>query len=268
MSAGAFNGQLELHDEVLQLFPSLEKEDIIKKAYEIREKALSKDFYRCIDGLHFLKLGLKLNPFYGDTFQEGKLSKLRILEIGCCFGVDFRRLIVDGANIRDVFGVDLSEALINLGFELFEDMEALKGRFIVADATSEDFVQTVSEQIGGTFDVIILQLVLHTVAEREMFLIQNIFQLLNSGGILIGSTVGTEENLDHQLYVGVGPQRRVIHSEHTLHSLLAFCGFSNIAIRLSKFSLHDCPIGWIEENFSFSLETACLGYMAFRCTKP
>jgi len=219
---------------------------------------------RCIDALQFLQLGLKRNCFYNQVFENRNISELQILEIGCCFGVDIRRLIADGANRRRVFGVDLSGLLIRLGFELFGD--ELKDIFFTADATSEGFVDVVSEKTGGMHDVIILQLVLHTVAEREIFLIRNIHKLLKPGGILIGSTLATEEDLDQPMYVGAASQRRVIHSERSLRRLFASYGFSDIALKFSKWN--ECSTGWIEENFSFSLNEKSLGILSFCCKKP
>ncbi|EME27214.1 hypothetical protein Gasu2_19130 [Galdieria sulphuraria] len=265
MTTEDWKGLPEIDYEVLQLFPNFTKEDIIQKAREIREKSLSTDFYCCIDGLHFLKFGLKHNPFYGEVFQEGKLSELRILDIGCCFGVDIRGLILDGADINNVFGIDLSDSLISLGFELFGDAERLKGHFIEADATSKDFVNTVSEKTGGKFDLIILQLVLHTVADSGALLIQNVFRLLNTGGKLIGCTLGTEEDLDEELKVGVGRRRRFIHSERTLSRLFSSCGFTNITVKFCKWNPQKWSVGWIENNFSFSLKNECLGFLIFRC---
>lgn len=58
------------------------------------------------------------------------------LDVGTGFGQELRRLIADGALGRNMYAIDVSSELWELGYRLFKDRERLDARLIVADILS------------------------------------------------------------------------------------------------------------------------------------
>lgn len=65
--------------------------------------------------------------------QNGEM----LLDLGCCFGQELRRLIFDGAPADKLYGTDLRPEFFDLGYDLFLDRETCKSSFIAADLFEE-----------------------------------------------------------------------------------------------------------------------------------
>lgn len=61
-----------------------------------------------------------------------------MLDLGCCFAQDIRKLVYDGAPAENLYGTDLEAGFIDLGYDLFLDKETLKSHFFAADALNPD----------------------------------------------------------------------------------------------------------------------------------
>jgi len=56
-----------------------------------------------------------------------------LLDLGCCFGQDLKKLIHDGAPASSLFVADLRSEFIELGYELFLDKHKIGVQFLIAD---------------------------------------------------------------------------------------------------------------------------------------
>ncbi len=64
------------------------------------------------------------------TLMEGG----KLLDVGCMFGQDLRKLVFDGAPVSGVYGTDLRGDFFPLGYELFRDEATIPpDHFITAD---------------------------------------------------------------------------------------------------------------------------------------
>lgn len=52
--------------------------------------------YPCIGGWMFLQLNMSLSPVYDEVLCRLKKGE-KLLDLGCCFGQDIRKLVHDGA---------------------------------------------------------------------------------------------------------------------------------------------------------------------------
>ncbi|RDB23458.1 Methyltransferase ausD [Hypsizygus marmoreus] len=100
-----------------------------KKAYEIYG-------YPCIRSFSFIKLKIARMPAYPSAL---KLSRERedaiLLDIGCCFGNDARKAVVDGWPVRNVIASDLRKGFWDFGHELFKSTpETFPAAFVEGDA--------------------------------------------------------------------------------------------------------------------------------------
>ncbi|KAI9854881.1 MAG: hypothetical protein M1824_006512 [Vezdaea acicularis] len=94
--------------------------------------------YPCIGQFRFLDLSISLSPAYPDVLQRLKDSTTSqpprtLLDMGCCFGQDIRRLVLDGVDSSQLYGSDLRREFMELGYDLFLDRESLKSKFLVGD---------------------------------------------------------------------------------------------------------------------------------------
>ncbi|KAE8413051.1 hypothetical protein BDV36DRAFT_287349 [Aspergillus pseudocaelatus] len=85
---------------------------------------------------------LSQSPAYTRIVDRVKQGAL-FIELGCGLGQDIRRLAYDGAPSENLVGLDLRNAIIELGYDLFKDRDTLKARFI-----AQVFFQNTLE-IGG-----------------------------------------------------------------------------------------------------------------------
>ena len=115
----------------------------------------------------------------------------KLLDVGCCFGQDMRKLIVDGAPAENLFGLDKERGFIDLGYDLFGDRGTLRSHMVVADAA--DATADLSA-LEGKIDIIFLSSFLHlwdwkgqvTVAKRLVALCAP-----KKGTLLVGRQLGT-----------------------------------------------------------------------------
>ena len=81
-----------------------------------------------------------------------------LLDIGCCFAQDIRKLVHDGAPADHLWGAELLPDFIKLGYELFRDRETLGAHFLTADIFD---VEGPLKQLTNSLDAIHIGLFLH-----------------------------------------------------------------------------------------------------------
>ncbi|CAG8154189.1 unnamed protein product [Penicillium olsonii] len=105
---------------------------------------------------HVLKL-LPRHPVY-----QRILARLRddpstgILEAGCCFGQEIRFLADQGIPSNQLYGCDIEQPFIDLGYQLFRDRGRLNATFAVGDLSSPDCLDPASpifQKLAGKIDI-------------------------------------------------------------------------------------------------------------------
>jgi ubiquinone/menaquinone biosynthesis C-methylase UbiE len=143
-----------------------------------------------------------------------------LLDVGCCFGQILRQLAVDGAPSSHLAGTDLRPEFIELGFELFQDRDTFKARFItgnVLDPKDESL-----EALNGQFDIIHAASFFHLFEwDDQLKAAERIIRFLKPGrasnSIILGRQVGTStaltlEEYKAKLAAGVLERRRYVHN--------------------------------------------------------
>jgi SAM-dependent methyltransferase len=139
--------------------------------------------YRCVQQLAFLQTRINLHWHYLAVMETFKAnSEARFLDLGCGFGTDIRRLIVDGWKEENVVAVDVIPDFWKYGLELYDDGEVLKTKALFGNViTEQKFVDTL--HLLGPFDHVWTGGVLHVFnREGTEAFVRVIFELLNSGG--------------------------------------------------------------------------------------
>jgi len=115
----------------------------------------------------------------------------RLLDVGCCFGQDIRKLIADGVSPSQVSGLDLVPKFHDLGKELFRDGDKLDFEFHALDVFDDSADWKPLEQ---RFDVLHLTSFLHIWDwDRQKQAAERLVRLVKpkSGSLLVGSSLGT-----------------------------------------------------------------------------
>ena len=151
--------------------------------------------YACIGSLRFLNFSLSQNPNYGSIISRltSPGSSETMLDLGCCFGHDIRKLILDGAPASHLYGIDIDPAFIELGYDLFLDRESLKSTFTTADMFLPPSKELIS-LLGGGVDIIYAASFFNLFNwEQEIHLAKNIIKLMKpvKGSMILGRQLGS-----------------------------------------------------------------------------
>ena len=87
-------------------------------------------------------------------------SKHTLLDMGCCFAQDVRKLVSDGAPSGNIYAAELRQEFIDLGYDLFQDSDTLKSKFLIGDVF-DDSDESEFKQIDGGIDIIYAASIFH-----------------------------------------------------------------------------------------------------------
>ena len=115
--------------------------------------------------LNFLDFGIKCtdlpeprtqlhNSILHTLMQGGKL-----LDVGCMFGQDLRKMVYDGAPVSSVYGTDLRGDYFPLGYALFKDETIIPPDHFVAADILDPFSPL--DRFDGDLDVILTKDLFH-----------------------------------------------------------------------------------------------------------
>ena len=95
-----------------------------------------------------------MHPVYQDVLARVKAGE-KILDLGCCFGQDTRRLFADGAPGKNLYASDLRPEFIDLGYDLFKDKGHISAHFLTGDVFAEEGENSVSlKELDGKIDLV------------------------------------------------------------------------------------------------------------------
>ncbi|PVH83670.1 hypothetical protein DL98DRAFT_512858 [Cadophora sp. DSE1049] len=152
-----FPGLTEDQRDLLENYSHMKSDFIIPHILSVRDKAWDVHPLPCIGQFRFIDLTLSRSPSY-PHIQHLLKAGGKLLDLGCCFGQDLRKLVHDGAPASSLFGAELRREFIELGYELFLDKDTLGVQFLTADIFDPD---SSLKQLDGQLDVVYIGLFLH-----------------------------------------------------------------------------------------------------------
>ncbi|KAG7448620.1 uncharacterized protein BT62DRAFT_992643 [Guyanagaster necrorhizus] len=185
------------------------EDDVTLKSHisEVQEEAYKICPYPCIRRFAFTKMYISRYPCYQRFLNLGKERKGAIYaDIGCCFGNDPRKAVLDGYPVKQVLASDLRPEFWDLGHRLFRSTpDNFPARFIPADIfqledlpKKGDSVSELSQvksmgELRGSISAIHTSALFHLFEEeRQLELARNLAALLSSepGSMIFGSHGG------------------------------------------------------------------------------
>ena len=193
--------------------------------------------YRCIQSLSFLKPKVQNLEAYARLLETyHRQGKVKVVDLGCCFGQETRKLMVDGIPPEMIWAVDVIDGYWAAGLELYSDGEDSKQRIshvntVFADPCAAEVDDKIVPMLTADFDCVILMYVFHvlSLAQSEK-LVQRMSLMLKKGGFVMGTCVGSTEAKDWHLTPD-GKSTRHLHSIESLTELFSRCGFSDVMVK-------------------------------------
>ena len=187
--------------KLLEEYSKIPLDQVNAHVISVRERAWDIFPYPCIGRFHFLDLSVSLHPSYSRILSTLKdpNSHHTLLDLGCCFAQDIRKLIYDGVPSERLYACDLEQTFIDLGYELFADRRTCKTHFFTADVLKEGGTL---DNIEGNIDAIYTGSFLHLFNwEDQVKICKRIVKTLKpqKGSIVFGRQTG---NINGQVTEG------------------------------------------------------------------
>ncbi|KAK3315548.1 S-adenosyl-L-methionine-dependent methyltransferase, partial [Apodospora peruviana] len=163
--------EIEPGRRLLEKYSGFAPEDVDAHILNIRDKAWAVFPYGCIGSFAFLNLTPTIQE--DDARYQTVAARLKapgstetFLDVGCCLGSLVRQLISDGVCRSDrLYGTDLQQRFLDLGYELFRDNDASnKATFVAGDMLDENDERL--DVLTGKIDIIHAAAFFH-LFERE-----------------------------------------------------------------------------------------------------
>ena len=138
----------------------------------------------------FLLSSVSRYPQYAEVLSRMK-SGATVLDLGCCFGQDLRRLAADGAPTENMIASDLHSELWELGYDLFRDRDKMRARFIKTDilAPNAEF-----QALKGKVDFVFMCQFLHLFSwDGQVEALKKAVEMSRPGAMFLGYQIGRTE---------------------------------------------------------------------------
>lgn len=179
--------------QLLETYSHIPSDQVIPHILAVRERAWDIWPYPCLGKLNFLDLSISQSPSYSAILTRLTQSNHTLLDLGCCFAQDLRKLVSDGAPSENLYGLELRQAFVDLGYELFRDQETFKGKFLVANLLDDAALSGVIGEVRGKFDIIYAASFLHLFNYAEQLLLAKRIALMLKpvpGSVVLGRQRG------------------------------------------------------------------------------
>lgn len=177
--------------EVLEKYSKIPAEQVVPHVCAVRDKGWKIHSYPCIGQFRFTDLSLGKAPQYAEVLARVKGGE-RLLDAGCCFAQDLRRLVYDGAPSENLYGTDLLPEFFELGYELFGDRDTLRATLFPADIFG---ASARLDALDGTVDIIHASSFFHLFQlEPQREIARRFVRLLKPkpGSLVLGRHMGNE----------------------------------------------------------------------------
>ncbi|KAL5334681.1 hypothetical protein BJX70DRAFT_377422 [Aspergillus crustosus] len=162
---------------ILEKHSKIPVDNIVHHVNEVRDRAFAVFPYACIGQFSFVELSIADSPYYPEMLERTKQGD-KLLDLGCAFGQELRQLLYDGAPATNLYGSDIQQDFLNLGYELFLDRAILPdSQLIAADVLNKH--SSLFTRLSGKLSIVYISLFLHVFEfEKQITVAENVLNLL------------------------------------------------------------------------------------------
>ncbi|KAH0604879.1 uncharacterized protein H6S33_006547 [Morchella sextelata] len=198
--------------EVFKKHTNLADDEIIPHVISVRDTALKIFPYPCIGSFRFLDFSISESSAYDEIVSRLKSGE-KLLDLGCCFGQDIRKLISDGAPSGNIYGSDLQAEFIGMGYDLFMDKDKIETKFIAPADIFDESEASPLNSLDGQMDIIHIGSFLHLFTlEDQVRAAKRIARMLSpkKGSMVVGRQGGSSipGEFDHSVHMLEGKMYR------------------------------------------------------------
>ncbi|KAF2428676.1 hypothetical protein EJ08DRAFT_592157 [Tothia fuscella] len=215
------NARQTLDDAARKLiinYAGVAPEKVDEHVEAVREKAFAIFPYPCIGMFRFLDLSLLQTEVYPEVVRRVEEGE-KLLDLGCCFGQEIRQLVSDGVPSENLYGADLREDFMAMGYDLFDDRKTLRTKFIAADVFDDN---SDLNQLYGEISMVYTGSFFHLFHyDEQVAVAKRIIQILKpeTGVTIIGRQMGNEKSGDYEAAGYVGEKQRFRHNADSWEEL-------------------------------------------------
>lgn len=153
--------------------------------------------YPCVGNYYFLEFSISQSEQYLQVLEHLRGGET-LLDLGCCFGQDIRKLVHDGAPTSNVYGSELEQGFVNLGSELIQ----VRDRLWTNISSGDFFANDLAGLAGKLFDMIHAASFFHLFSwDDQVDAISRAFGLLKpkAGSVVFGrqTAVSQAKEVEH-----------------------------------------------------------------------
>ncbi|KAF2171180.1 hypothetical protein M409DRAFT_18297 [Zasmidium cellare ATCC 36951] len=203
--------------EILEKYSGIPPDQVLSHINAVRDKAWAIHPYPCVGQGQFLSPTTAQHALYPEIVQRLQTGEEKFLDLGCAFGQDIRRLVVDGVDSANCYGSDLLPDFIDLGYELFQDKGKLQTKFFAGDVFDES---SALGELNGTVDIISANAFFHLFNwDMQKKASLRVVKLLKpkEGSLVVGRQLGNQKPGEQSRWTNQGTAYR-----HDMASLQRF----------------------------------------------
>ncbi|KAE8338051.1 hypothetical protein BDV24DRAFT_153922 [Aspergillus arachidicola] len=211
---------------LLERYSGLPPAEVIPHVLSLRDEAFKVYHYPCIGQMRFLAFNFPRMPFYHRVVDRLRADpSTTFLDAGCCFGQEIRYLVDQGIPGKQLFGCDLEQVFIDLGYKLFRDKDRLEATFVTGDLTADDPAfagSPLSQTLSGKIDIIFASSLLHLWDyDTQVRVAIRLVQLCRDrpGVMITGRQLGSRLGGHYPMH---GVDDNALHYRHNVESLKGF----------------------------------------------
>ncbi|KAF7556973.1 hypothetical protein G7Z17_g1044 [Cylindrodendrum hubeiense] len=207
---------------LLETYSNIPPDEVDDHLYRIRDKAWAVYKFPCIGRWHFVNVQALQGPGFQSLVArlKGPTSEDVFLDVGCCVGQTARKLAAEGVDPAKLYSTDLSQAFIDIGFELFRDQDRFPpGAFVAADMLDPD--DAGAKTLDGKATIVSASNFFHLFSwEQQVRAASRIVGFMRPGAsttVIFGSQIGAVEACEVKALLGEGV--RFLHDVSSLQKL-------------------------------------------------
>ncbi|KAH8897531.1 hypothetical protein GQ53DRAFT_791942 [Thozetella sp. PMI_491] len=181
--------------DLLETYSHVPADQVVSRCVQMRDQVWEVFPWPCVGQFRFVDLSLSRKESYTRILSalSGAAGSARFLDVGCCFAQDLRKLVHDGANSANLYGLEKQAEFIDLAFDFFGDRDSFQGKFVAADIFDRENETIKAVQEDGGFNFVQLGMILHIWdMEGQIKACERVVELLapKPGSLIVGQSVG------------------------------------------------------------------------------